>query len=457
MRDIRATLITLLLAGGLAVAGLPILAGEGPSVLSVPLAHADDDDDDDDDDGGRGGGGSSDSGRLPARSGGGLLDLLFGEEPPRRAARPAPPPPVAAEGEIVVRGLGPGDLDRLVGEGFVVLSERVTTAGARLLRLRVPPGVDADGAIRRVGELDPAASADRNHFYRPQQDGACTAPVCRNWSEIGWQVAADRSCAGRITVGVVDTGVNAGHDVFAGRRLEVLTTRDGADAASELKHGTAVVALLLGAPESRVPGLIPDARVVAADPFTRAGRDERTDAFGLVSALDAVAEAGADVVNLSLAGPDNGVLAGRVAEMIADGTVVVAAVGNGGPRAKPLFPAGYDGVIGVTAVDGRGRVYRRALRGDQVDLAAPGVEVPTAASIRGVRPQTGTSFAAPFVTAAAALLVATRPGIAPDRVEAALGAAARDLGDPGRDPVFGYGLLQAAGECGEAAIEVETD
>jgi subtilisin family serine protease len=208
-----------------------------------------------------------------------------------------------------------------------------------------------------------------------------------------------------------------------------------------------VVSLLAGDRTSRVPGLVPQARIVAADPFSDAGGDERTDALGLVAAIDAVTATGARVVNMSLAGPDNRVLADRIRRLVEARTVVVAAAGNAGPRAAPLYPAAYDGVLAVTAVDSERRVYRRAAQGDHVDFAAPGVAVGSAASIRGVRPQTGTSFAAPFVTAAVAVLVAEEPDLTVEEITARLAASAEDLGAVGRDPVFGYGMLRAAGVC----------
>jgi hypothetical protein len=436
------------------------LSWPGPDVV-----HADDDDDDDDDDGGGGGGGgrrgsgpsgggSGDS-RTPARGDGPyLLDSLFGDDRPAarsRPRRPAPPPPSAAADEVVVDSASAETIDRLVAEGFEVIATSPAGQPRRLVRFRVPAGLSVDEAIARVGVVDPASSADRNHYYRPQQEtddgAACTAEVCRDWSRIGWRLDVDRSCVGAVTVGVVDTGVNPDHEALAGGRVEVLTLRADGEPPSDRKHGTAVVALLAGQPGSRIPGLVPAARIVAADPFSRVGTDERSDVFALVSAVEAVAAAGAQVVNLSLAGPENRVLADAVRRQLEAGTVLVAAVGNAGPRAAPQFPAAYPGVIGVTALDGRDRVWRRAVQGDQVDFAAPGVAVATAASIRGLRPQTGTSFATPFVTAAAAMLVASDPALTPAMVEERLAQAAADLGGPGRDPVFGHGLVQAEGAC----------
>ncbi|MBM3604211.1 MAG: protease, partial [Alphaproteobacteria bacterium] len=82
-----------------------------------------------------------------------------------------------------------------------------------------------------------------------------------------------------------------------------------------------------------------------------------------------------------------------------------------------------------------------------IDLSAPGVDVWTAASIRGVRTKTGTSYAAPFVTAAAALWLQAEPGLSPADLVQQMTERADDLGAPGHDPIFGAGLLTAPPPC----------
>lgn len=94
-----------------------------------------------------------------------------------------------------------------------------------------------------------------------------------------------------------------------------------------------------------------------------------------------------------------------------------------------------------------GRVFRRAVRGAHVDLAAPGVNIWTAASISGARWKTGTSFAVPFVTAAVAILREKQPDLAAADVKKVLRRRAVDLGEPREDTVFGAGLLNIDGLC----------
>ena len=211
--------------------------------------------------------------------------------------------------------------------------------------------------------------------------------------------------------------------------------------------------MFAGDADGRVPGMTPEAPLRVIDPFVRDGGDERSDAFGLVAAIDDLLADEVRVINLSLAGPENPLLADAMARSEGADVVVVAAAGNEGPRADPLYPAGYDTVLAVTAVDRRSRIWRRAGQGPHVDLAAPGVSIPTAASISGIRPQTGTSFAAPFVTVAAAAELSRRVDATPAEVRAALVGASIDLGEPGRDDVFGWGMVQVGSACPQTAGE----
>jgi len=117
---------------------------------------------------------------------------------------------------------------------------------------------------------------------------------------------------------------------------------------------------------------------------------------------------------------------------------VVAAAGNGGPMARPKYPAAYESVVAVTAVDQRGNAFRLANRGDYLDLAAPGVNLRHAVAGGGYAASSGTSVAVPFAVTAAAVLKHRDPGA---DVIARLYSAAVDIGPPGRDDIYGYGLL----------------
>jgi subtilisin family serine protease len=156
-------------------------------------------------------------------------------------------------------------------------------------------------------------------------------------------------------------------------------------------------------------------------------------------------------MNLSLSGPANTVLQKAIEAAQAKGVVIIAAAGNNGAGAEPSYPAAYPEVIAVTAVDQDLNVYRRATQGEYVDLAAPGVNVWTASSQASGALRAGTSYAVPFVSAAAGLLLASNPGLDPKVVQSRLEAHTRDLGKPGWDPTYGFGLIQVAGLCAQPA------
>jgi len=124
--------------------------------------------------------------------------------------------------------------------------------------------------------------------------------------------------------------------------------------------------------------------------------------------------------------------------VLKEGVIVLAAAGNGGPMATPKYPAAYASVVAVTAVDSRGRAFRMANRGDYLSIAAPGVNLRHAVPGGGYAASSGTSFAVPFVSTVVALMKQAEPG---GDVVAQLYASAMDLGEPGRDEIYGYGLL----------------
>ena len=127
--------------------------------------------------------------------------------------------------------------------------------------------------------------------------------------------------------------------------------------------------------------------------------------------------------------------------VIAGGHLVVAAVGNDGPAAAPLFPAAWPGVIGVTGVDAHRRVLVEAERGPQVKFAAPAAQMAAAKSPLGYILVRGTSFAAPIVAGLLALNLPAPDKEAADRAVMALARDAVDLGSAGPDTVYGFGLV----------------
>jgi subtilisin family serine protease len=127
-----------------------------------------------------------------------------------------------------------------------------------------------------------------------------------------------------------------------------------------------------------------------------------------------------------------------IAAALANDVIVVAASGNGGVNSEPSYPGAIEGVLAVTAIDADGRLFRHATRGDFVDVAAPGVEV-IAPAPDGYPALSGTSFATAFVSSAVALLLELEPDATAESIREALLSTGTDLGEPGRDPLYGSG------------------
>ena len=153
------------------------------------------------------------------------------------------------------------------------------------------------------------------------------------------------------------------------------------------------------------------------------------------------------VINISLSGEPNLLMAAAVSHAAARGGVMVAAAGNGGPDAPPAYPGAYRDVIAVTAVDQDAKVFPDANRGDYIAFAAPGVRIWAPGGGGFGQYLTGTSFASPFVAASAALALGNGSVRDAAGLREQLAAHSLHLGPPGKNPIYGYGLLRAPSAC----------
>jgi subtilisin family serine protease len=304
-------------------------------------------------------------------------------------------------------------------------------------------------ALRTLREADPGGSYDYNHIYSGggaigagasggralSRGGAATTGTAHDAPASAPPAASpDQS---RVRIGLLDSGVDLTHPVF---RESVVHAWGCDNHAIPAAHGTAVASLMIGRSEL-FHGVHPDAELYAADVYC--GRPTGGAVDTLVAAFGWMVQERVPVINVSLVGPKNAMLERVIGELIAGGYVIVAAVGNDGPAAPPLYPASYQHVVGVTAVDAHRRVLIEAARGPQVMFASPGADLAAAGGDHAYAAVRGTSFAAPFVAALLASGLA-----APNSADAAaaveqLAKTAVDLGPPGRDLTYGFGLVGA--------------
>lgn len=320
--------------------------------------------------------------------------------------------------------------------GLNVLGERDAGAGAGMIVLGVPDSQDTAAALEQLRALDPDGLYDFNHIYTGSGALPLQSPDGGPARASGKEVQARPGAA---RVGLIDGGVERGHDVF---RESAIVPWGCDGAAHPNAHGTAVAALMVGRSE-HFRGVAPHAALYAADIYCDSGTGG--SAARIAAALGWLAREQVAVINLSLVGPPNRVLERVVAGMVKRGHLLVAAVGNDGPAAPPLYPASYPGVVGVSAVDKHGRPLPEAARGPQVMFAAPGSQMVSAAigtpPYRTVR---GTSFAAPIV---AALLSEALSSPAADAAKQALATLARQASGVEAGAISnetGHGVLGAS-------------
>jgi len=241
-----------------------------------------------------------------------------------------------------------------------------------------------------------------------------------------------------LRIGIIDSSVDEGHGAFS--QASITTRRFVENDSPPNFHGTAIASIIASNDPSAL-GLAPRAELFAAEVFDQTEEQgEFASTVSLIKALNWLITEQVSVINISLAGPPNRLLETALARVRERGVLAIAAAGNGGPMAQPMYPAAYPEVVAVTATDNRGRAFRLANRGEYVDIAAPGVNVRHAQAGGGYAASSGTSYAVPFVTVAAARLLQSNsePAVMLD----ALYASAVDIGAPGRDQIYGYGQLQ---------------
>jgi subtilisin family serine protease len=195
----------------------------------------------------------------------------------------------------------------------------------------------------------------------------------------------------------------------------------------------------------KLAGVAPAARLLAVRAFGPGEGAARGATFGIVAGLDWAADKGARVVSMSFAGPPDPLLERMVLASAGKGIALIAAAGNDGPNAPPLYPAAYGPVIAVAAVDDKAKVYRQAVRGTHVRLAAPGVDVLAAAPRGGYDLSTGTSIACAEVSGIAALVLERNPGIDLAGLRKILGDSARKIDGEAMGAADAEAALRATG------------
>jgi subtilisin family serine protease len=308
------------------------------------------------------------------------------------------------------------------GEAELLKSEKV---------LRIDPDVEVY-ALENV----------RIKGVKPQPPQTLTWNIDRVDAEISWGI----STGDPVKVGVIDTGIDLKHpDLQA-------NIKGGFNAINPLKspnddngHGTHVAGIIAALNNSiGVIGVGPNIDLYAIKVLNANGSGYLSD---VIEGLDWAVANGMQVVNMSL-GTSQDVQSFHEAVMNAynAGVTIVAAAGNSGGAV--VYPAAYPEVIAVSATDQNNQIASWSSRGPEVDLAAPGVNIYSTYKGQSYATLSGTSMAAPHVSGAAALVIDTKKCdlnldnvCTPAEVQQRLEQTAIDLGTPGKDYLYGSGLV----------------
>ena len=294
-------------------------------------------------------------------------------------------------------------------------------------------------------------------FWRPADARAAEEPWY--FEALGVEAARDAGLSGAgVKIALIDSGVNASHEDLADADItgyNFLGSEPYADVSAygaDLGHGTLVCGILAATAGNGLgtDGLVPDASVLMLRCFSSLGGSANAGSGAketIRRAVEYAIEADADVLNMSIGGTKQSLQELEpVFRQAADaGILLIASVGNGGGTAL-YYPAAFDCVTGVGWLTRDGTASASSQHNATVYVAAPGQDMPGPdwRTDDGYRTDSGSSFAAPVVAAMAVMAKQTDRAIGTDGFRALLRQSAKDLGEPGRDGVYGYGAVDIA-------------
>ncbi len=333
-----------------------------------------------------------------------------------------------------------------------IASESFPLIGATIGLFRIADGRPYDTVRREFAAAGGVRSVQPNFRYvlQDQKTGVPTEGDPAQYALAKTRPEAHMLVHGaNVTVAVIDSGIDTSHPELANSisdNFDALGSKEGPHV-----HGTGIAGAIVS--HARLMGSAPEARIIAIRAFGGTTGGAESSSFVILKSLNYAAEHGAQIVNLSFAGPKDAVIERAIAATAARGLVLIAAAGNAGAKSPPLYPAANPNVIAVSATDAQDKFFSASNRGSHIALAAPGVDIFLPAPGGKYQMTSGTSFSAAYVSGVAALLLERNYGLKPEALRLTLAKTARDLGAPGRDDLFGDGEADAYAAVTAVAID----
>ncbi|SHG76663.1 S8 family serine peptidase [Bradyrhizobium erythrophlei] len=326
-------------------------------------------------------------------------------------------------------------LTRLASQNFSLI-------GGTIGLFRVTDRRTVEAASRGLATEAGVGSVQPNFRYVLQDQNAASTegdPAQYANAKLRLPEAHTLAHGANVTVAVIDSGIDLKHPEFANAITDSFDALGGKEGPHA--HGTGVAGAIVS--HARLMGSAPAARILAIRAFGMALNGAESTSYVILKGLDYAAAHGAQVVNMSFAGPKDALIERGIAAAAAKGMVMVGAAGNAGPKSPPLYPAANPNVIAVSATDAQDKLFPASNRGGYIAVSAPGVDIFLPAPDEKYQMTSGTSFSAAYISGLAALVLERNPALKPDEVRAILMKTARDLGSPGRDDLFGAGEADA--------------
>jgi len=334
-----------------------------------------------------------------------------------------------------------------------VSSENFPLIGATVGLFRITDGRPYE-TVRREFAADGSVRSLQSNFRYVLQDQKPAVPVEGDpaqyvLSKLRLPQAHTLAHGANVTVAVIDSGIDAKHPELANSIADVFDALGSSEGPHV--HGTGIAGAIVA--HAKLMGSAPEARIIAIRAFGGTSGGAESSSYIILRSLNYAAEHGAQIVNMSFAGPKDAVIERAIAATAERGLVLIAAAGNAGAKSPPLYPAANPNVIAVSATDQQDKLFAASNRGNYIALAAPGVDIFLPAPDGKYQMTSGTSFSAAYVSGVAALLLERNYALKPEALRMTLAKTARDLGSPGRDDQFGDGEADAFA----AVMAVPTD
>jgi hypothetical protein len=310
--------------------------------------------------------------------------------------------------------------------------------GATIGLFRIADRRSAETVSRELATEASVRSVQRNFRYLLQEQKAALTegdPAQYAVAKLRLPEAHQLAHGANVRVAVIDSGIDVRHPELADSIVETFDAA-GSNEGPHV-HGTGIAGAIVS--HARLMGGAPAAKILAIRAFVVASGGVQSNSFAVLKGLDYAAAHGAQIVNMSFAGPKDAQIERGIAALAAKGIVMVAAAGNAGAKSPPLYPSANPNVIAVSATDAKDHLFTASNRGGHIALAAPGVDIFLPAPDQKYQITSGTSFSAAYVSALAALMLERNPALKAEELRGILMKTARDLGSPGRDDLFGAG------------------